>query len=681
MVSLACLLSMLLGEIGALCHYYYKYEEVGASMTAFFDKRLLVALFLFLGAFAAVVFIAYLRLSLVPLQVSVGETQSLLRGSIVDRSGTPLAVQTNFYNVGVTPHLIRDKQAFVADFAPFLGLSQDDILATIDDPDAPSFVYLKKKVDENIYNQLHELSQSKHYNFVVYDKVPGRFYPENALASSLIGFMGDDGKGLSGVEYSMQSYLSYGGSDNDHFASIDSNSEETSQQTNQPPSLSYNNIYLTIDAGLQSKLEDIAHETIDSTGAESLMMLAVDARDGEILTYISLPETNLNEYTNADDGAKVDRPAVYAYEPGSVFKIFTVASAYDAGVLKADDKFLCDGVYTKRASPRETVRIKCLEYHGVITASDALRFSCNDVLGQISDKMTDDYFIGKLKSMGFGAKTNIELPSETAGMVKDAGSTSWSARSKPTIAIGQEVSVSALQIVQAATAFAHGGVPLKLTVIKRITRKDGALVYEHTPLELTRTMSDRTASYLLGCMKETAETGTGSRARLHGVDIGVKTGTAQMASPSGGYSDTDFLSNCIAIFPIQSPRIILYIVVIKAQGETYAGRIVAPVIARASDEIIDYLGLSRDNAQSYTHTGRVSLDEVAVSPINAGEPLPDLTGLNLRAVRSLFTSSEALQDGRVTLSIHGSGWVIEQTPPAGTILNEGDCVELTLAME
>ena len=216
-----------------------------------------------------------------------------------------------------------------------------------------------------------------------------------------------------------------------------------------------------------------------STNAESLMLIAADSQNGEILSYISLPSANLNEYNFASMQETIDRPAMTAYEPGSVFKIFTVALAHDKNLIKANDSFLCDGLYEHRKKGSEAVRIRCLHYHGWITAREALQYSCNDALGQISDRMEDGDFISGIRSLGFGQRTGIELPGETTGSVKDSNSKLWSNRSKPTIAIGQEISVSALQMVQAATAIANKGVPINLTLIKKITNKDGSLYFEH----------------------------------------------------------------------------------------------------------------------------------------------------------------------------------------------------------
>lgn len=604
------------------------------------------------GIFVIYVLVLYAKLAFTPVSSIVSSAPSVQRGSIVDRNGKPLAVQTNFYHVGVTPHLVRNKAQFADDVSGPLGMESSDIMRILEQNSAASFVYLKKKITQTAYAELKKITDAKGYVYVNYDRIPGRIYPENALASQLIGYMGDDGKGLAGIEYSMQSYLQP--------SEKDGNAKESQEK----------NVYLTIDANLQYKLEEIARDTMRTTQAESMMLIAADAKNGEILSYISLPSANLNEYSYASVAETVDRPAMEAYEPGSVFKIFTVSVACDQGLIRPDDSFLCDGMYERRIKGGEAVRIKCLDRHGWLTARDALKYSCNDVLGQISDRISDDDFIAKIRALGFGQRTEIELPGETYGSVKDSDSALWSVRSKPTIAIGQEISVSALQMVQAATAIANKGIPLKLTLVKRITNKDGSVFYEHTTVPKERVLKQSTAEYVLSCMETTATSGTGSRARLNDISLGVKTGTAQMASKSGGYSTTDFLSNCMAIFPVEDPQIILYIVVEKAKGETYAGRIVAPVIAKAADEIIDYLGMSRGDAASLEHSGKISIS--AARPIILGKKLPDFTGFSKRDIMNLVNSNG------IQVKINGSGWVKSQNPAPGTPVSENMIIELNL---
>jgi len=621
----------------------------------FFKPKQTIFFFILCGIAVFALFIRYGKLSMQTVTPLAQAKSTVERGSIVDRSGFPLAVQTNFYHVGVSSKNIKDndklKQRFAQDVSTVLDLSVESILTTLNGN--RTFVYLKKKIDQSTYESLKSITDSHNYNFVTYEKIPGRNYPNHALASQLIGYMGDDGKGLAGIEFAQQSILS---------PEIDENTGEVPQGRN---------IFLSIDANLQYKLEQVCHRVMKETQAECMMLVAADSKSGEVLSYISFPSADLNEYVSSSMESKIDYPAMTAYEPGSVFKIFTVGIVYDQHGISPNDSFLCDGLYERRLSNGESVRIKCLEHHGWCTPKDGLRYSCNDVLGQISDRISEDEFIERIRMLGFGTKTGVELPGETTGSVKDTSSSLWSARSKPTIAIGQEISVSALQMVQAATAIGNGGVPVKLSFIHRITNKDGTIYYEHEPELKNRVFSKNTADYILSCMETTAKNGTGSRANLRDVDIGVKTGTAQMADKvHGGYSDTDFLSSCMAIFPVNDPQIVLYIVVEKAKGETYGGRIVAPVIGEAADIIIDHLGMSRSGAASLEHSGVITIS--SSSEISLGSTIPDFTGRSKKELLSLMERSD------IKMNINGSGWVTSQSPEPGTPVTEGMIIELNL---
>ena len=623
-------------------------------MNNFFRRKLFIGALILAGLIILAELVFYLKLALIPSSQTKIYSHISERGSIVDRNGKPLAIQTNFYDVGVSPQTIPEKKnfAFAKDVSQILQIPESTIISKIDLNSKKNYVPLKRKISEDDYRILKDITDDNQYSFVRYDKIPGRIYPEKSLASQLIGYMGNDGIGLSGIEYSMQSIL----------------------QPIPDDELNYQhgkNVFLTIDANLQYKLEKLSHEAMEKTQCESFMLIACEAKTGEILSYISLPSSDLNNYSDSKIQETIDRPAISAFEPGSVFKIFTVASIYDHGILKSGDTFLCDGVYEKKFKGGETIRIKCLEHHGRLTAREALKYSCNDVIGQISDKISDEQFIQDLKNFGFGSKTGIELPGETSGLLKEAGSSRWSGRTKPTIAIGQEISVSALQMVQAATALANDGYPVQLSVIKKITNKDGSIESEHIPQKKERILKKSTADYILSCMETTATTGTGSRANIKDITIGVKTGTAQMADQkSGGYSDTDFLSNCMAIFPIDNPQVILYIVIQKAQGEYLAGRIVAPLIKDTADEIIDHLGLSRGDADTFIYNGTNEVENPQTIVIK--DTVPDFSGFSKRELSPLLSRKD------LKININGSGWVKNQSPAPGTPLTENTIIELNL---
>lgn len=627
-------------------------------MNNFFPKWRVITFSVISILMVLVLLARYTRLSFASQEKIIPRKPSVERGSIVDRNGKPLAVETHFYHMGVNPQKIKNPEQFAKDVGPALGMSETEILETIRDAlenRSARFTYLKKKMPLTTYEEVKKITDEKKYNmFVSFDKIPGRIYPENTLASQLIGFMGDDGRGLAGIEYSMQKILSPD-------PKILENGKIDQGK----------NIYLTIDANLQYKLTQIARAALEETQGANLMLLAAYAKTGEILAYLSLPEANLNEYTSAGIEETIDRPAITFFEPGSVFKVFTIAAAYDAGLFSQDESFLCDGVFEKVMPSGERLRLNCLSHHGYLTARGALEQSCNDVTAQITDRMETSAFLNKLRAFGFGQRTGIQLPSESPGLFQDQSSARWSGRSKMTISIGQEVGVTALQVIEAATVLANGGHPLKLSVISKITDNEGNAVFQNEVERMPAVISSQTARYILSCMQTGAEKGIGWRANVGDMTIGVKTGTAQMVDAErGGYSQTDFLSDALAFFPAEDPEIILYIVIQKSQGINFASRIVAPVIKDSANAIIDHLGMSRGDATSLAHSGRISIQGKA--PLILGKTLPDLTGLSKRELLTLLSRKD------LNVNINGSGWVTRQSPPAGTPITEGMQIDLYL---
>lgn len=627
-------------------------------MNNFFPKWRVITFSVISILMVLVLLARYTRLSFASQEKIIPRKPSVERGSIVDRNGKPLAVETHFYHMGVNPQKIKNPEQFAKDVGPALGMSEAEIIETIRDAlenRSARFTYLKKKMPLTTYEEVKKITDEKKYNmFVSFDKIPGRIYPENTLASQLIGFMGDDGRGLAGIEYSMQKILSPD-------PKILENGKIDQGK----------NIYLTIDANLQYKLTQIARAALEETQGANLMLLAAYAKTGEILAYLSLPEANLNEYTSAGIEETIDRPAITFFEPGSVFKVFTIAAAYDAGLFSQDESFLCDGVFEKVMPSGERLRLNCLSHHGYLTARGALEQSCNDVTAQITDRMETSAFLNKLRAFGFGQRTGIQLPSESPGLFQDQSSARWSGRSKMTISIGQEVGVTALQVIEAATVLANGGHPLKLSVISKIKDNEGNAVFQNEVERMPAVISSQTARYILSCMQTGAEKGIGWRANVGDMTIGVKTGTAQMVDAErGGYSQTDFLSDALAFFPAEDPEIILYIVIQKSQGINFASRIVAPVIKDSANAIIDHLGMSRGDAASLAHSGRISIQGKA--PLILGKTLPDLTGLSKRELLTLLSRKD------LNVNINGSGWVTRQSPPAGTPITEGMQIDLYL---
>ena len=575
------------------------------------------------------------------------------RGAILDRNGKILAAATTLYNLSVNKTLIGDVNRLVNILSPILEISESELLDKIQDSKS-NFLYLKKKLSENEKDILKDAIREYELKGLRLEAIANRIYPENALASTLIGYLGDDGKGLAGIEYSMQNILS----PPEGTAGADGNGYT---------------VALTIDASIQYMLQQIAERTMKSAKAEAVIFLAADAKTGEILAYISEPSVDLARFSSSTQEERFDRPAYFIYEPGSVFKIFSMASFLELGTTKDTDIYTCDAQFAFKPRQSNDKKdqnvIRCLRVHGQVTPRDIIRFSCNDGMAQIADKTDIAAFAEKLHAFGFGKKTGLELPGEAAGIF--APVSSWSTRTKHTIAFGQEIGVTSLQIVQAATAFTNKGKTLKLSLLSEILDSTGKPVYRHKPKPLEQVVSAKTAKTVLGYMQTAADDGTGSRASIKGVPIAVKTGTAQMAQADGrGYSPTDYLISCIGIFPVDDPQIILYMAVIRPVGETYGSLVAAPAISEAANAIIDFRGMGRTNAPNVTHTGIIQSHRQ--TPVTVGDTMPDLRGTPKRLLLDLLSRTD------ITVKLTGDGYVTTQSPAAGTPVVKGMIIELTL---
>ena len=614
------------------------------QINGFFKTTRLVLALVAISLAMVLIYSRYAQLAFSTNKKTVSVNTTGIRGSIFDCNGNALANQTSLYNFSVSPDKIKNLSRFAEVVAPVIGEDVKLLEAKLNAKKEKKFLFIKKKASEEQYDILKNIIVENGWQpYCRFDSMASRVYPEGERAMHLIGFLGK-----SGIEYSQDSFLS---------PAIDENSSGT---------VYGNDIYLTINKELQFQLEEIAQETFRETQCQNAMFITANAKTGEILSYISLPSVDLNQYTalyKAGDDRYKNFPADFPYEPGSTFKIFSAAIALNEGIITRDSTFKCDGVY-----PLKDVKLTCLEHHGNVNVRKALEVSCNEFFYQTSEKISASKFLNYLSSFGFGKVTGVEFSSETAGKLHSEDSY-WSLTDKPAMAIGQGISVSALQMVQAATAIANGGKKVKLTFIKKIQDHDKNIIYEHTPEYTEGVLKPSVARYILDCMKSTTEKGTATRARLDDISIATKTGTGQIwDDKKKSYSETDFVSNCIAVFPVEDPEIILYIVIRKAKGETYAGRIVAPVIGRAADVIINTLGLSRDDAPSVEHSGRIKIQDNA--PVNISKYVPDFTG---RAKRDIYP---LIADSKINFRLKGEGWVISQTPPAGTPITEGMTIEL-----
>jgi cell division protein FtsI (penicillin-binding protein 3) len=397
----------------------------------------------------------------------------------------------------------------------------------------------------------------------------------------------------------------------------------------------------------------------------------MEAGSGEILAYAAVPDFDPNEFNRFERSALRNLPLAQAYEPGSVFKIFSIASFLQLRGISPQDTFACTGMYEKRLADGDTIRIRDLSAHGRVNAGLILKYSCNVGAAYASEKVRREDFYRMLQAFGFGRPTGLPLPGESAGIL--AAPARWSLRTKATIAFGQEISVSAVQVLQAATAIANGGLLLAPRIVSKILSPSGELVKEFGRQPVREVVSPQVAREVLEMMATaTEESGTARRGRVEGVRISAKTGTAQVRDPATGtYSDSNFVASYLGIFPTEEPRVIVYVVLHNPKGPAvYGSQIAAPVFRGVAEDLIGYLGIRRRGDVVLEQPG--SLRVAVPPPIALGEAMPDLRGTPKRLLLPLL-SIPGLE-----VRISGEGFVVEQDPPPGTRLESGASIRLRL---
>jgi len=579
------------------------------------------------------------------------------RGQIVDRNGKILATQIRRYDIHVRPPRQNASRAerirnLAGELAPLLDMSFEEVEARISG--ATREFVIKRQVPMETWDRIRNEQNIREGRLsgVAARAVPFRVYPEKNLASQIIGFMGSSYDPLEGVEIALNKELS----------------------GNENPDGRGSTVVLTIDANVQHILETVAASTLQETHAETVMFLAMDPRNGEILGSAVLPNFDPNDFLASSSETYLNLTALEHYEPGSVFKVFSISSLMESGVISDQTEFICNGAYERTFPSGQTVRILCADgrAHGRVRPREIIVHSCNVGAAYAADRMENQAFYQALLNYGFSAKTGAWVNAETAGLLREPGL--WSGRTRQSIAFGQEIAVSALQIMQAASVIANGGVLVPPKIISRIVSADGKTVTERAnPINSSRrVLRQETARRMLSYMTDTTtEIGTGWRASVADLNLAVKTGTSQYRNPlAPGYSQTDFIASCVALLPAESPSLVLYVVIIKPRGETYGGRIAAPAIREAAELLIDYLGIPRGRNPIVEHPGSIAFPEERLPAFSTH--IPSFHGLAKKTLLPLLLRND------IRVEIFGEGWVRRQSPPPGTPITGGTVIQLEL---
>ena len=409
-----------------------------------------------------------------------------------------------------------------------------------------------------------------------------RFYPNKDLAGNLLGAVGYEAEALGGLEMALDSYLK---SDSTRVvAEKDARGRLFTAWENEVRS---HNVYLTLDVNLQFIADRYLQEGAQKHNAKSGFALVISPKSGEILAMANYPSFNPNVYWKYSPEKWANHAILDSYEPGSTFKPMVVAAALDSGKVRPEDSFYCEsGEYKigKRI-------VHDHESYGNLSVSEIIKVSSNIGVTKIAQKTGKNAFFETIQKMGFGKKPGIDLPGETAGVLRPLKQ--WSDIDQSNIAFGQGIAVSGLQMALSYATLANDGVRMKPQLVQRVIGSEGELIYEAIPTEAARVTKPETARRLTKMLEQVVEPdGTGSLAKLKGYLIAGKTGTAQKVDPkTKQYSDNAFVSSFIGYVPAENPEFVIYVVYDTPQPVYYGGLVAAPIFRKIAEESLAYSGV------------------------------------------------------------------------------------------
>jgi cell division protein FtsI (penicillin-binding protein 3) len=506
------------------------------------------------------------------------------RGELLDRQGRQLARSIQTVSLFLDPDGLDaaalDRNA--KQLAHSLNLKYADLAKEFREAHAAKrrFIWIARRLDAD------------HANKVVAMNLPGiqprlepkRYYPNGPLASHILGYVGLDGQGLGGVEQFYNSKIS--GEPGKLFLERDAKGK--SYESYEIASKPGQTVVLTIDQTIQYQAEQTLLAAVQRSRAKSGTVIVLDPRSGEILALANAPTFDPNKVAETKAETRSNWALQNIYEPGSTFKIVAFSAALEKGLARVEDRIDCQ-------MGAITVAGRVVHDHhpfGSLTIKEALEKSSNVAAIKLGIRVGDPTMYDYIKRFGFGSRTGIELPGETAGLLRKVER--WQASSIGSIAIGQEVGVTPVQMVSAFGALANDGVRIAPHLIREVRNAEGAVVYSARP-EHRRVISAETAIALRGMLEGVTLNGTAKQAQLDGYSAAGKTGTAQKIDPkTRAYSATKFVGSFVGFAPVSNPKVVIIVVIDEPAGAYHGGDVAAPVFREVAEQVLPALGVEPD---------------------------------------------------------------------------------------
>lgn len=507
------------------------------------------------------------------------------RGTIYDARLRELAVSAEVVSVGVHPGRIEDRQQAAAVLAQHLELDRKSLTAKLmsDEP----FVWIRRKVPPSRADLVRRRIDRGLELVDTYSRV----YPNKTLAAQVLGFVGIDGNGLEGLEYYYDATLR--GDLRQSTIARDALGRIFQRSGPAEPGSQGRNLVLTLDRNIQYIAEEALKKSVLRFNAESGIALAMVPRTGEVKAIAHYPTFNPNAFSEFPSHTWRNRAVTDAFEPGSTVKIFLAAAALESGLFTPRTKVDCEGGKLRVGSHT----INDTHPHGVLTLHEVVKYSSNIGAVKIADRIGPETLYETLRRFGFGEKTGIDCPGETPGRIRHYRN--WREIDNATIAFGQGISVSAIQLLTAVSAIANHGTMMQPHIVKAVTGPDGKIVKSFEPRVLGQAVSPDTAGRLKVMMQAVTEPdGTGPQAVPEGYTACGKTGTAQVLNEEGTYEDCEYNALFVGFAPARSPELAVLVLVEAPKVSIYGGMVAAPAFSEIVRESFNYMNIAPQAVQN-----------------------------------------------------------------------------------
>jgi len=499
-----------------------------------------------------------------------------VRGSIYDRNMRPLAFNVPVYSLYANPRVMSpdDKQKAITQLPALLDLSQDFVKKRLSRD--KYFVWLKRKLTVDKVDAIKQLK----IKGLSFQRETKRYYPNGSLAAHIIGFAGIDNQGLEGLEMAYNKHLR----GKEGRMQVFRDARQRQLQMGQPfvPPQDGFHLVLTIDETIQYLAERALDKAYKEHNAKSASIIVMDVNTGEILALANRPTYNLDDVRTSRIEERTNRAISFVYEPGSVFKIVTAAAALEEELFTEEDKIFCENGSYRIANHNLTDH----RPHGSLTFREVFGFSSNIGVAKIAQKIGANNVYKYGRRFRFGSATGIDLRGEVNGWLKKPNQ--WSKTTIGAIPIGYEITVTPIQLLTALSSVANGGTYMRPFVVKYIRDNQGQIIKSFEPEIVDRVISPDTAERVNKILQGVVAQGTGKRARIDGVKVAGKTGTARKVV-DGKYAKGKYSATFMGFAPADNPRLAAIVVVDEPHPSYFGGTVSAPVFKEVMTNALKYL--------------------------------------------------------------------------------------------